>query len=271
MLRDLSLEGRTAIVTGGGRGIGRTMALALAEAGADVAVAARTVSAIEAVAEEVRALGRESIAVSTDVSRSSDVDALVERTLDRFGKIDILVNNAGVFQEAAVVPFPDVTLRPPYVARESTSRMSDEEWRAIVDTNISGVFYGCRAVAPHMLERRSGKIINVSSGSGTHASRMEAAYCASKAAVNMLTRALALEWAPYNVCVNVIGPGDFITDMTAYSWDDPDRRQAHLDHIPLGREGDMGNLGALTVHLASSASDYITGQIVNIDGGLTAV
>ena len=214
--------------------------------------------------------GRGAVAVATDVSRSDQVDALVQAAIDRFGHVDVMVNNAGYFREQAVVPFPDTTLAPPDVTRESSTRMTDEEWRSIIDTNIGGVFYGCRAVAPHMLERRSGKIINISSCNAHMAYRLEVAYDASKAAVNMLTRTLALEWAPYNVTVNAIGPGEYNTSMTAGSWSDPERRKAYEENIPLGRGGDFRNLGALAIFMASPASDYMTGQTVYMDGGLTA-
>ena len=270
VLADMSLEGRTAIVTGAGRGIGRTIAIALAEAGADVVVAARTVPEIEATAEAVRQHGRGAVAVATDVSRSDQVDALVQAAIDRFGHVDVMVNNAGYFREQAVVPFPDTTLAPPDVTRESSTRMTDEEWRSIIDTNIGGVFYGCRAVAPHMLERRSGKIINISSCNAHMAYRLEVAYDASKAAVNMLTRVLALEWAPYNICVNAIGPGDYHTAMTDETWRDPEARRRHLEGIPFGREGGLRELGVLAAYLASPATDYMTGQVIYMDGGLTA-
>ena len=207
--------------------------------------------------------------VPADVSNPDDVDALVDRTLEEFGKVDIMVNNAGLFKELAVVPFPDVTLQPPEVMRESSSRMTDEEMRSVIDTNMGGVFYGCRAVAPHMLEKGYGKIINVSSCNASRAYRLEAVYDSSKAAVNMLTRTMALEWAPYNVCVNALAPGEYNTAMSANAWSDPERREVYLQGIPLRREGDMRNLGVLAVYLASPASDYMTGQIVYIDGGVT--
>ena len=270
MLPELSLQGRTAIVTGSGRGIGRAIALVLAEAGADIVGAARTVSEIEATASEVRALGREAMAVRTDVASSSEVDALVDRALEHFGKVDILVNNAGQVMNLPVAPFPDVTLRPPLVSRESTSRTTDEEWSGIIDANLSGVFYCCRAVAPHMMERKYGKIINISSINATMAFPRTAAYNCSKAAVNMLTRVLALEWADYNICVNALGPGAYHTTMTDRSWTDPDERQRYLDNIPFHREGDLRELGVLAAYLASPASDYMTGQIIYMDGGLTA-
>lgn len=270
MLPELSLEGRTAIVTGAGRGIGRAIALVLAEAGADIVAAARTASEIEATAADVRALGREAIAVPADVARSSDVDALVGEALSHFGKVDVLVNNAGVVLRVPVVPLPDEMLRPPQVTRESTSPISDEEWQGVLDTNLSGVFYCCRAVAPQMMERRYGKIINIGSNNATQAFPLVAAYNASKAAVNMLTRVLALEWAPYSICVNAIGPGPFHTPMTDASWRDPTERQKRLDATPLNRKGDLRDLGVLAAYLASGASDFMTGQTIYLDGGMTA-
>ena len=266
----LSLQGRIAIVTGAGRGIGRMMSLSLAEAGADVVVSARTSSEIEETATLVEKVGRRALAVAADVSVSAEVDDLVRRALDEFGQVDILVNNAGKLFKAPVAPFPDVTLEPPRVTRETGVRTSDEEWQSVMDVNLSGVFYCCRAVAPHMMERGYGKIINISSNNATMAFPLVAAYNASKAAVNMLTRVLALEWAPYSICVNAIGPGDYHTAMTDASWADPAGRQRHLDGIPLHREGDLTDLGTLAVYLAGAASDYMTGQIIYMDGGLTA-
>ena len=270
MLPEMSLEGRVAVVTGAGRGIGREIALVLAEAGALIVAAARTVSEIEDTAAHVRGMGGQAIAVPADVSRSSDVDQLVDRALQHFGQIDILVNNAGQLLRLAVAPFPDVTLTAPRVTRDSDSSMSDDEWQSVIDTNLNGVFYCCRAVAPHMMDRRYGKIINISSNNATQAFPLVAAYNASKAAVNMLTRVLALEWAPYNICVNAIGPGDYNTAMTEPTWTDPEGRQGHLEGIPFHREGDLRELGVLATYLASPASDYMTGQIIYMDGGLTA-
>ena len=270
MLPELSLEGRSAIVTGAGRGIGRAIALVLAEAGADVALAARTASEIEATAAEVSALGRNAIALPTDVSDSAQVGSLLERTLETFGKVDILVNNAGQLIRTPTVPLPDAHLSYPEVSRDPGYATTDREWQSVIDANLNGVFYCCRAVAPHMIERRYGKIINISSNNATQAFPLVAAYNSSKAAVNMLTRVLALEWAPYNICVNAIGPGDYETAMTEPTWSDAEGRQRHLDGIPFHRAGDLRELGILAAYLASPASDYMTGQIIYMDGGLTA-
>ena len=270
MLPELSLQGRTAIVTGAGRSIGRSIALVLAEAGADIVGAARTVHEIEATAADVRALGRQAVAIPTDVTDSSEVDALVDRALEHFGKVDILVNNAGTLLRAPVVRLPDVPLESSGVSGGATSRTADDEWRSVIDTNLSGVFYCCRAVAPHMMTMGYGKIINISSNNAIQASPLLAAYCASKAALNMITRVLALEWADYNICVNAIGPGYYHTAMSSPTWTDPVEKQRDLDSIPFRREGDLRELGLLAAYLASPASDYVTGQTIYVDGGLTA-
>ena len=264
------LSGRVAVVTGASRGIGRAIAGAYASAGADVALAARASDDLESAAEGVREMGRRALAVPTDVTDSGQVDLLVRRAVDELGGVDIMVNNAGSFKELATVPLPDRMLAPPAVMRPSDARMTDAEFREVIDTNLGGVFYGCRAAAPHMMERGYGKIINISSVAATRAFRLEAVYDASKAAVNMLTRCLALEWAPYGVRVNALAPGDYNTAMTSEAWADPVRRAAYIEAIPLGAEGDMDGLASLAVFLASEASDYITGQVINIDGGLSA-
>ena len=271
MLPEMSLKGRTAIVTGASRGIGRAIALVLAEAGADVALVSRTVPDLKAVADEIQAMGRRTLIVPTDVSNSAQVDRMVDRAIEFFGKVDILVNNAGQFMRNPVVPLPGATLQPPHVTRDSSTRVTDEEWQNILDVNLNSVFYGCRAVGPHMIERRYGKIINISSQNGVQAFPLVSSYNVSKAGMDMLTRVLALEWADYNVCVNAIGPGDYRTHLVDPTlWEDPELVHQRLEGIPLGRAGDTRELGLLAVYLASAASDYMTGQIVYMDGGHTA-
>ena len=252
MLKEFSLVGSTALVTGGGRGIGRAIALTLAEAGADVAVAARTLSQVEQVAGEVMALNRRSLALQADVTDPVRVDEMVSYTTDQLGKIDILVNNAGIWGTSSLGSF------------------NSDVWGRIMETNLSGPFYCCRAVAEQMLGHRSGRIINVSSNYATMAAVDGVAYNSSKAALNMLTKVLALEWAPYNVGVNAIGPGWFETEMSKASLETPEQRARVENIIPMGRLTSLRDLGLLAVYLASPASNWMTGQVIYLDGGETA-
>ena len=252
MLKEFSLSGSTALVTGGGRGIGRAIALTLAEAGADVAISARTLSQVEQVAEEIQALNRRSLALQVDVTDPLSVDQMVAHTTNQLGRIDILVNNAGIWGTSSVASF------------------SNDTWQRTIETNLSGPFYCCRAVASQMLERRSGRIINVSSNYGSMAAVGGAAYNSSKAALNMLTKVLALEWAPYNVGVNSIGPGWFETGMTKTSLETPEKRAEVESIIPMRRLTSLRDLGLLAVYLASPASNWMTGQVIHLDGGETA-
>ena len=257
-------------MTGAGRGIGRAIALVLAEAGASIVATARTEPEIQATASSIREMGGNAISILSDVSDSSSVDSMVSEAQDRLGNIDIMVNNAGRMLRVPVTPFPDKTLKPPEVTRESTTRVTDKEWQEVLNTNLNGVYYCCRAIAPQMIENRYGKIINIGSNNASQAFPMVAAYNASKAAVNMLTRVLALEWAPYNICINTIGPGPYHTRLSNASWTDSTERQKRLDSIPLGREGKLRDLGILATYLASPASDFMTGQTIYLDGGMTA-
>ncbi len=268
-MKAFSLEGKTALVTGGGRGIGKAIALTMAEAGADVAVTARTEREIEETAKEMQGLGRRSLAIKADVSDSRQVDEMVAKATQSLGRIDILVNNAGIGEGAPVAPLPDVPGRK--VNRDDAEGTSDEMWRRTIEVNLNSAFYCCRAVAPQMLERRAGKIINVSSTNAILASPGVGAYNASKAAMNMLTKTLAMEWAPYNVNVNGIGPGWFVTEMTRAGFEDPAIHHQRLSEIPLGRLTDLQDLGFLAVYLSSPASDWMTGQIIYLDGGETAL
>jgi NAD(P)-dependent dehydrogenase (short-subunit alcohol dehydrogenase family) len=243
------LDGRVAVVTGGGRGLGKAMAVALAQAGADVVVSARTVEQIEQTASEIRQMGRKCLPVRADVGRSDDVRALAESTLERFGRIDILVNNAGGGTPRSFID------------------ISDEEWHQTLDTNLSSVFYCCREMGRQMIAQGKGKIINITSTAGVAASPKNAPYHVTKAGIILLTRALAVEWAHYHINVNAIGPGQFRTSLTEGYLDDDRIREAVLSRIPLRRVGSPEELGPLVVYLASDASDFMTGEVIFIDGG----
>lgn len=271
VIPELSLEGRSAIVTGAGRGIGRAIALGLAEAGADLVLAARTRPELDELAGELRASGRRAIAVTTDVTDPAQAERMVSAAADEYGQIDILVNNAGINLRLPLVPLPDGVPSWVRVSREPDSRITDEEWQRVMSTNLDGVMYGCRAVAPHMLERGGGKIINVSSVQAGTAVPCYSAYNVSKAAVNMLTRVLALEWAPHGITVNSLCPGSYETDMSGDQWTDPEKARRAAAMIPAGRPGNLRDLGILAAYLASPASDYMTGQAVFIDGGISAL
>ena len=267
MLKEFSLEGSTALVTGGGRGIGKAIALVMA--GADVAIAARTLSQVEETTEEIRSLGRRSLSIQADVSDSRQVDEMVARTTEGLGRIDILVNVAGISRGGPVVPLPD----PPSSKSRWDLRvgMSDETWHLVIESTLSSAFYCCRAIAPQMLERRRGKVINISSVNDILAYPYGAAYNSSKAALKMLTKVLAGEWASYNINVNGIGPGWFNTEMTRAGFEDPEIHAQRVGQVPMGRLTDLRDLGLLAVYLASPASDWMTGQMLYLDGGESAL
>jgi NAD(P)-dependent dehydrogenase (short-subunit alcohol dehydrogenase family) len=246
------LTGRVAIVTGAGRGLGRTIALALAAAGADIAGAARSREELESLADEVRALGRRAIAVPTDVTDEASCDALVASTVDRLGRLDILVNNAGI------------NIRKP--ALEYTA----EEFKRVIDINLTGYFYCARAAGRVLVAQRSGKVINVSSIMGQISLAGQTGYSSSKGGVDQLTRTLAIEWAPHNVQVNGLGPTYFQTELTRPLWEDPERNRFIMERTPMGRWGQPHELAGAAIFLASRASDYVTGHTLMVDGGWLA-
>ena len=252
-LEKLSIEGKVALVTGGGTGLGKGMVMALAKAGADVALGARRMEPLEQTVKEVQALGRKAMAVQCDVTDSQQVNAMVEKVLAQMGHIDILVNNAGIVRGQGPKPIWDV---------------SDADWRLGMDTNLSGAFYCARAVAKHMVERGAGKIINVSSGMGLRGARDAYMYCTAKGGVLQLTKVLALSLAANNIQVNAIVPGYFEVTPSA-SDEEKEARARRGRFIPVGRAGEPWELGPLAVFLASEASSYMTGSNLTIDGGFT--
>lgn len=269
ILKEFNVAGKVAIVTGAGRGIGRAIALALAEAGADVVVAARSRGEIEETAGEIRRWGRRAMAVSTDVTCSAEVGQLVAQTVAEMGKIDILVNNAGADVAKPIAPLPDARTKLSQLVPGFDQGLTDGDWDRVLDTNLTSHFFCCRAVAPHLMQQRSGKVIGITSMLGVKGSSYEIPYCSSKAAVINFTRALALEWARYSISVNAIAPGYLHTQLSDFFWSDEKFREQGLRSIPLRRLGEPREIALLAVFLASSAADYITGQTIIIDGGWT--
>jgi len=277
ILKEFNLDGKVAIVTGSSRGIGKAIALTLAEAGANIVVAARTMSDLQMTAREVRYLGRRCLIAHTDVTKMEQVENMVEKTIAEFGKIDILVNNAGSDVESPlVVTGLERSGLVPELRMKYAGDMTEKLWRNIVDTHLIGTFRCCKAVGPHMVKQKSGKIINISSIIGAFDGANDLHYAVSKAGINHLTKVLALEWAPFKVNVNGIGPGSYITairydcrpHLTGEQVDE--LLEKSLGLIPSGRHGELRELGLLAVYLASPASDYMTGQIIYLDGGWVA-
>jgi 2-deoxy-D-gluconate 3-dehydrogenase len=248
----MRLDGRVAIVTGASRGLGRAMAVAFAEAGADVALAARSQPDLEETARLVAATGRRALAVATDVTVYAQVEALVERTVTELGGLHVVVNNSGI---ARVAPL---------------AQMSPEDFRAVLEVNLIGAFNGCRAAAAHLIAQKSGKIVNVASMLAQVGLPGYSVYSASKSGITGFTRALAVEWARHSIQVNAIAPGWFVTDMNADAFGDPRVRERLLRDIPARRTGRLDEIGPLVVYLASPASDFMTGQTLFLDGGHSA-
>jgi NAD(P)-dependent dehydrogenase (short-subunit alcohol dehydrogenase family) len=258
VLKEFSLEGKAAIVTGASRGIGKAIALTMAEAGADIVVAARTASELEQTAKEVRSLGRKCLAYATDVTKLKEVEATVAKATAEFGQIDILVNNAGI------------DLRKPAVATDGGPALSMEEWEKVMDVNLHAAFFCARTIGRHMVERRSGKVINIGADEGEHDGVGNVAYAVSKAALLRFTKALAEEWAPYNINVNMLTPG---LQRTAI-WDNPELKLTSQENekrlqemtTNLGRWGELREAGLLAVFLASDAANYMTGEVIHLGG-----
>jgi 2-deoxy-D-gluconate 3-dehydrogenase len=251
MSGSFSLDGKVALVTGSARGIGAAMACALAAAGADIVVHGR--QSIDSVTvSQVRALGRNAVAIDADLAERTEQDRLLAGAVRAFGRLDILVNNAGIIRRAAA------------------AEHSDDDWDAVLELDLSSVFRLCRLAGRHFLEQGSGKVVNVASLLAFQGGIRVPAYAAAKGGVAQLTKALANEWASRGVNVNAIAPGYIATDNTQALQQDPERSRQIVERIPAGRWGRPSDLGGACVFLCSAASDYVHGHVLCVDGGWLA-
>jgi NAD(P)-dependent dehydrogenase (short-subunit alcohol dehydrogenase family) len=248
----LGLDEKVAVVTGGTSGIGRALSLGLADAGADVIATARRQQQVDETASEIEARGRKTLRLASDVCDRASLEALLAAALEKFGKVDILINCAG------------------RIKRTPTLTVPEEEWTAILDTNLTGTLRACQVFGKHMLERGYGRIINISSLNSFVALSEVAAYAASKAGVASLTRSLAVEWSKKGVTVNAIAPGVFRTALNATLLDSTPRGQELLMRTPMGRFGKTEELVGAAIYLASDGSSFVTGQTLVVDGGFLA-
>ena len=247
----MDLSGKVAIVTGSSRGIGRGLAKALAQAGADVVITSRTLESLKEVKDELSALGANVLEVELDVREEESIRALPQKVLERFGRVDVLVNNAGT------------NVRKPAV------EITWEDWDVVLNTNLKSMFFCSQAVAPHMIQQEWGRIINIGSATNIFAFPYVSPYCASRGGVAQLTKSLAAEWAPLGITVNVLAPGWIRTSQTRVLWENPAWIERMSTRIPAGRIGEPDDLGGAVTFLASDAAAYVNGTILMVDGGFT--
>ena len=245
------LTGKTAIVTGGNGGIGRAIAIGLAGAGADIVIAARNEEKTSAVVKEIKKLGRRCIGIECNVRDSDDIKHTVDKTIKEFGKLNILVNNAGTAN------------------RSLPQAMTEKEWDIVIDVNLKAGFLFAQAVHPAMVEAGGGKVINIGSMMSIFGSGTSANYSVSKGGVIQLTKSLAIAWAPDNIQVNAICPGWFSTDLTRQHMENKDIYKTIINRTPAGRVGETDELAGAAVFLSSSASSFVTGQSIVVDGGFS--
>lgn len=252
ILDKFSLDGKVALVTGASRGLGQSMAIALAEAGADVACHSRVAGGAAEIVETITSIGKRAVEVVGDMDETNVPKQAIADVLAEFGKIDILINNAGMIRRSPAVEY------------------SEEDWSTVLNVNLSSVFRLSQAAGRHMIEQGSGKIVNIASLLSFQGGITVPAYTASKSGVAGLTKALANEWAKHNVNVNAIAPGYMETDNTAALRADENRNRQIMERIPAGRWGDSDDLSGAVVFLSSAASDYMQGHILVVDGGWMA-
>lgn len=247
------LTGQVALVTGASRGFGRSIAGALAGAGADLVLTSRTLKDVEAVAGELASAGRKILPLQADVTQVDDVEEAVRRAVATLGRIDVLINNAGI------------NIRKPAL------ELTETDWDQTLDTNVKGCFRVAKAVGRHMVARQKGCIVNIASMLASVTLPERAAYASSKGGLVQMTRTLAVEWAPYNVRVNAICPGPFLTDLNKVILNDPEKVKFFMDRMPMKRFGKPEELHGAAIFLASEASSFITGTTIYVDGGWTAL
>lgn len=243
------LSNKVALVTGGGKGIGKAIALGLAEAGAKVVICGRTKERLDETVEEIKGMGGEALAVQADITDNAQVERLVEISAEKFGSIDILVNNAA------------------RSFMRSLLEMREDGWDKVFNTNCKGTFLVSRAVAKIMIEKGGGRIINITSTAAERGGRLIGVYHASKAAVKMLTQCMAVEWAEYNINVNAVGPGLTRTDFSKPIWSNEKLSKSRIQNIPKGRIAEPDEIVGAVLFLASDAANFITGQTIYVDGG----
>jgi NAD(P)-dependent dehydrogenase (short-subunit alcohol dehydrogenase family) len=250
--KPLDLEGKVAVVVGGSSGIGKTIALGLAQAGADVVASARRMELVKALADEIEGLGRRSLRVTCDVADRASLEKLLQASVEAFGRVDILVNAAGITKRAPTLDF------------------SEADWNRIVDTNLTGTLRACQVFGRHMIERRYGRIINIASMGSFLALFEVAAYSASKSGLTSLTKSLAIEWATHGICVNAIAPGYFRTPLSEKLLVGTGRGAEVMMRTPMKRFGELEELVGAAVFLASDAASFVTGVVLPVDGGVLA-